>query len=127
MAVKLSPSVPTAATSLNKDPRGRKMEEDGGESRDLDLVRAARRQVKLEESRQRRITLMVGTVVLTFLFCWFPFALMFALSPFSPKVGHFFTDNNLVDSVTWLGRYHHHTYHSYSLLTFFEQVIPTLF
>ena len=103
MFVQLSPSLTATTTnSSSQDLRGRRKEEEAG---DRELARTARRQVKLEESRQRRITLMVGTVVLTFLFCWFPFALMFALSPFSPDIGHFFTDNNLVDFVTWLGKY----------------------
>ena len=69
------------------------------------LRREARRQVRQEETRQRRITLMVGTIVLTFLVSWFPFALMFALSPFSQDIGNFFSDNKLVDFVTWLGKY----------------------
>ena len=89
---------------------GRRLEEAAGDvdGSDRELARTARRQVKLEESRQRRITLMVGTIVLTFLFCWFPYALMFALSPFSPDIEHFFTDNHLVDLVTWLGKYQDH-------------------
>ena len=81
---------------------GSGLEDDGG---DMMLRREARRQVKQEEARQRRITLMVGTIVLTFLLCWFPFALKFALSPFSRVIEDFFSDNKLVDFVTWLGKY----------------------
>ena len=78
----------------------------------------ARRQVKREEAVQRRylflsifsvkacycrITIMVVVIVSAFLFCWFPFAIMFAGTPFSPNIGAFFVNNNLEDTVTWLG------------------------
>ena len=80
----------------------------------------ARRQVKREEAVQRRflflsmtvasvkacycrITIMVGVIVSAFLICWFPFAIMFAGTPFSPNIGAFFVNNNLEDTVTWLG------------------------
>ena len=46
---------------------------------------------------------MVGVIVSAFLFCWFPFAIMFAGTPFSPNIGAFFVNNNLEDTVTWLG------------------------
>ena len=103
----------TATTTRQKDiSEGGRVEEAAGEGEgdgsDRELASTARRQVKLEESRQRRITLMVGTIVFTFLFCWFPYALMFALSPFSPDIEHFFTENHLVDFVTWLGKYQDH-------------------
>ena len=47
---------------------------------------------------------MVGTIVLAFLCCWFPFAVWFALSPFSPDIKQFFSNHDLVDLVTWLGK-----------------------
>ena len=50
-----------------------------------------------------RTTFMVGTIVLAFLTCWFPFAVMFTLSPFND-------DNILYDNkdlVTWLGNTNH--------------------
>ena len=47
---------------------------------------------------------MVGVVVFSFLFCWFPFAIMFAGTPFSSKVGNFFVEYKLEDIVTWLGK-----------------------
>ena len=98
-----------SSKDISAGGKGRRMEEDDGG--DMVVTRTARRQVKQEEARQRRITLMVGTIVLTFLVCWFPFALMFALSPFSQHIEDFFTDNNLVDFVTWLGKSQtdHHT------------------
>ena len=46
---------------------------------------------------------MVGVVVLTFLICWFPFALMFAGSPFSISLATFFAENRLEETITWLG------------------------
>ena len=46
---------------------------------------------------------MVGAIVSAFLICWFPFAIMFAGAPFSPSIGAFFVNNNLEDTVTWLG------------------------
>lgn len=95
----------------------------------MKVAMTTRRQVKQEESRQRRITMMVGTIVFTFLLCWFPFALMFALSPFSQDIEDFFTKNNLVDFVTWLGNYLQSSrpllLSILSLLT--AQVIQTLF
>ena len=46
---------------------------------------------------------MVGVIVSAFLLCWLPFAVMFAGSPFSSHIGHFFTSHELADTVTWLG------------------------
>ena len=46
---------------------------------------------------------MVGMIVSAFLLCWLPFAVMFAGSPFSSHIGHFFESNELADTVTWLG------------------------
>ena len=46
---------------------------------------------------------MVGVIVSAFLLCWLPFAVMFAGSPFSSHIGHFFESNELADTVTWLG------------------------
>ena len=46
---------------------------------------------------------MVGVIVSAFLICWFPFAIMFAGTPFSPSIGEFFVNNNLEETVTWLG------------------------
>ena len=50
-----------------------------------------------------RTTLMVGTVVLVFLSCWFPFAVWFALSTFSQTIKEFF-NHDMVDFVIWLGK-----------------------
>ena len=95
---------------------------------ECEATMVARSQIKVEEGRQRRLgilailwlsfyywplfhsflfrtNMMVGFIVLTFLFCWFPFAIMFALSPFSPGIRHFFRDNKLEDLVTWLGNH----------------------
>ena len=52
---------------------------------------------------------MVGVVVLTFLICWFPFALMFAGSPFSDTLATFFNRYKIEASVTWLGKEGHIT------------------
>ena len=51
-----------------------------------------------------RLTLMVGVVVLSFLICWFPFALMFAGSPFCSSLASFFDDYGMEEPVTWLGK-----------------------
>ena len=50
-----------------------------------------------------RMTAMVGVIVSAFLLCWLPFAVMFAGSPFSSHIGHFFESHELADTVTWLG------------------------
>ena len=50
---------------------------------------------------------MVGAVVLSFLICWFPFALMFAGSPFCSSLATFFADHGLEEPVTWLGKAGH--------------------
>ena len=42
---------------------------------------------------------MVGVIVSAFLLCWLPFAVMFAGSPFSSHIGHFFESNELADTV----------------------------
>ena len=47
---------------------------------------------------------MVGVVVITFIICWFPFALMFTVSPVSNSVAQFFEENELEEWATWLSR-----------------------
>ena len=51
-----------------------------------------------------RITILVGVVVGSFLVCWFPFAIMFAGTPFNASIGKFFEDNHLQDIATWIGK-----------------------
>ena len=46
----------------------------------------------------------MGVVVASFLICWFPFALMFAGTPFNARIGKFFEDNHLQDIATWIGK-----------------------
>ena len=48
---------------------------------------------------------MMGTIVATFLLCWFPFGLMFAGSPFSKTLEKMFEDNQeIIDLITWIGK-----------------------
>ena len=48
--------------------------------------------------------MMVGVVVLSFLICWFPFALMYAGSPLSKIIETFFAQPGLEEGVIWLGK-----------------------
>ena len=47
---------------------------------------------------------MVGVVVISFLICWFPFALMYAGSPLSKIIETFFAQPGLEEGVIWLGK-----------------------
>ena len=64
---------------------------------------------------------MVGVVVLSFLICWFPFALMFAGSPFFPILATFFEkQHGSEESVTWLGKFAT-LYNSFQLVIMFDK------
>jgi hypothetical protein len=49
-----------------------------------------------------RITVMVGVIVIAFIVCWFPFALLFTVSHVHSSVDEFFEENVLEEWATWL-------------------------
>eukprot|EP00092_Neocalanus_flemingeri_P063222 GFUD01076448.1.p1 GENE.GFUD01076448.1~~GFUD01076448.1.p1 ORF type:complete len:410 (-),score=81.96 GFUD01076448.1:117-1346(-) len=64
----------------------------------------AERKLKKEETAQRRITTMMAVIVGTFALCWFPFAVMFIVFPYSDEAANFLVTNPwLIDLITWIG------------------------
>jgi len=64
----------------------------------------AERKLKKEEAAQRRITTMMAVIVGTFALCWFPFAVMFILFPFSESVATYLSENSwIIEFITWIG------------------------
>ena len=64
----------------------------------------AQRKLRIEEKKQRRITLMMGVIIGTFAISWMPFAAMFFLSPYSKTISNFLQTNAFVaDIITWIG------------------------
>jgi len=64
----------------------------------------AERKLKREEAAQRRITTMMAVIVGTFALCWFPFAVMFILLPYSEAVANYLGENTyIIEIITWIG------------------------
>jgi len=64
----------------------------------------AERKLKKEEAAQRRITTMMAVIVGTFALCWFPFAVMFILFPYSEVVATYLGENTyIIELITWIG------------------------
>ena len=68
---------------------------------------------------------MVGVVVLSFLICWFPFALMYAVSPLSKIIESFFAQPGLEEGVIWLGKLYKDILGSSIYANYLLQLTPT--